>query len=77
MKKQLQKKTQNIQQKQKKKKITPNKQITQTFQHKPLLTLRGPHGLPMLPAPAQRVEIRRHDVTPEVGTAVVLVPLVA
>lgn len=40
------------------------------------LTFRGPHCLVVLPAPTQRVEVCRHDVTPEVCTAVILVSLV-
>lgn len=33
--------------------------------------------MPLLPAPTQRVKVGRHDVTPEVSAAVVLVSLVA
>lgn len=40
------------------------------------LTLWCPHGLAVLAAPAQRVQVRRHDVAPEVGATVVLVALV-
>lgn len=44
--------------------------------HKPRLTLWRPHDLAMLAAPAQWVEVCRHDVAPEVGTPVILVALV-
>lgn len=46
------------------------------IRRRPRLTLWCPHGLAMLAAPAQRVEVRRHDVAPEVGATVVLVALV-
>ena len=48
----------------------------QTLCH-PLLTLRRSHWLPVLSAPAQRVEVRVPDVTPEVCSSVVVVTLVA
>lgn len=46
------------------------------IRRQPRLTLWCPHGLAMLAAPAQRVEVCRHDVAPEVGAPVVLVALV-
>lgn len=41
------------------------------------LTLGGSHGFALLQAPAQGVEVSRHDVTPEVGAAVVVVTFVS
>lgn len=46
------------------------------IRRQPRLTLGRSHGLAMLAAPAQRVEVCRHDVAPEVGAPVVLVALV-
>lgn len=42
-----------------------------------LPTFRGHEGLVVLGAPAHRVQLGRHDVTPEVGLAVLAVAAVA
>lgn len=42
-----------------------------------LPTFRGHEGLVVLGAPAHRVQLGRHDITPEVGLAVLAVAAVA
>lgn len=46
------------------------------YQPQILLTLRGLHGLAMLSAPAQGMEVCCHNITPKVGTPVILVSLI-